>query len=68
MNKPLTLYIIYQTGFIFILIFVNICVVWSLNSNVNMFSVFVIIIIHSLYSIDVSCRYPNSVYGNQMHH
>lgn len=29
-----------------------------------MFTVFVIIIIHSLYSIDVSCRYPNSVYGN----
>lgn len=32
--------------------------------NVNMFTVFVIIITHSLYSIDVSCRYPNSVYGN----
>lgn len=29
-----------------------------------MFTVFVIIIIHSLYSIDVSCRYPNSMYGN----
>lgn len=29
-----------------------------------MFTVFVIIITHSLYSIDVSCGYPNSVYGN----
>lgn len=29
-----------------------------------MFTVFVIIITHSLYSIDVSCGYPNSVYVN----